>query len=315
MADDMDKFEPLDGFELAGCAIRRWNIIAFWGQEWSNPDPLEVRTTRVFFYYPDEHEDDRWAYREIGQARGLRGCGAMLPEERWVFVADDGEVYAVGGGVDAFEDPIVAKPYHFFSNVKCIRSGKAYAVGPRRKVYVRESPDTWRQLAAGLFPDGAQTNLDASGFADIDGFAEDDLYACGGRGELWHFDGKAWSRVDVPTNENLFRVCCASDGLVYVITGGRELLIGRGQNWTMVGQDLTEANFESIVEFGTKVVLSTESALFEVVNGLVRPASLGTMPPMRSCSFLAVGDGIMVVAGSGDACSFDGTTWSVIIKS
>jgi hypothetical protein len=312
----MKKFEPLNGFELAGCAIRRWNIIAFWGQEWGNPDPLETRITRVFFYYPDEPEEERWAYREIGEARGLRGCGAMLPEERWVFVADDGEVYAVGGGVDAFEAPILSKPYHFFTNVKRIRPGKAYAVGPRRKVYVREASDTWRQLAAGLFPEGEKTNLDASGFSDIDGFADNDLYACGGRGDLWHFDGNAWSRIDVPTNENLFRVCCASDGLVYIITGARELLVGRGNSWALMGQDVTNAHFESIVEFGTRLILSTESELFEVANGAIQPANFGApMPPMRSCSFLAAGDGIMVVAGSGDACSFDGTAWSVIVKS
>ena len=315
MADDMEDFRPLAGYELSGCAIRRWNIIAFWGHEWDDPDPLEVRPTRVYFYYPDEPADERWAYREIGKTRGLRGCGAMAPEERWVFVADDGEVYVVGGGDDAFESPIVAKPFHFFSNVKCIRGGKAYAVGPRRKAYVREAPDTWRQLSMGPAQEQGATSLDTGGFSDIDGFAEDDLYACGGRGDLWNFDGQSWKRVDIPTNETLRRLCCASDGLVYVVTLGRELWVGRAQTWTLVVQDLTDAAFESIVEFGNRVILSTESALFEVVKTSIRPASLGKMPPMKSCSFLAAGDGILVVSGSRDACSFDGSVWSVIIKS
>ena len=269
----------------------------------------------MFFYYPDEPAGERWAYREIGKARGLRGCGVMVPEERWVFVADDGEVYVVGGGADAFEAPIVTKPYSFFSNVKRIRPGRAYAVGPRRKVYVRESPDTWRPLAAGLCPDGEPGKLDAPDFADIDGFGADDLYACGGGGDIWHFDGTIWTPLDVPTNENLIRICCASDGLVYVVTGGRELLVGRGQSWTLVGQDFTDSRFESIVELGTKVILSTETALFEVVHGAIRPASFDAMPPMPSCSFLAAGDGVLVVAGRGDACSFDGAEWSVIVKS
>ena len=48
-------------------------------------------------------------------------------------------------------------------------------------------------------------------------------------------------------------------------------------------------------------------------SGQKTPASLGDIPPMRSRSFLAVGDGILVVAGSRDACSYDGTMWSVII--
>jgi hypothetical protein len=310
----MDKFEPLDGFELAGCAIRRWNIIAFWGQQWGDTDLLDVRTTRVFFHYPDEPEGDRWAYRELGKTRGLRGCGAVLPQERWVFVADDGEVCVVGGGVDGFEAPIVATPRSFFSNVKTIRPGQAYAVGPRRKVYVRDAPDTWRALDAGLLADAGQATHDASGFTDIDGFASDDLYACGGRGELWHFDGAVWRPIDVPTNANLLRLCCAaSTGLVHVVTDGHELLVGRGQRWSLVGHALTAQRFESIVEFGTKVILSTQSAVFECANGSVQPLSLGEMPPMRSCAFLAAGDGILVVSGSSGACSFDGAAWSVIV--
>jgi hypothetical protein len=310
----MRRYEPLSGYELSGCAVRRRSIISFWGQRWDNPDPLDVRTTRVFFYYPAKVEEARWAYREVGQTRGFRGCAVAVPEERWVFLADDGEVYVVGGGVDAFEEPISSKPFVFFSNVKRIPPGRAFAVGPRRKVFVREGPDVWRQLSAGLFPQGDQTDLDGSGFSDVDGFSESDLYACGGLGDLWHFDGSLWTQIDVPTNANLFRVCCASDGLAYVITGRREILVGRNQSWTVVTQDRTDQVLEDLVDFGGKVIISTQAALFEMVDGTLQPAILGEIPPMRTYSHVAVGDGILVVAGSNEACSFDGVTWSVIIE-
>lgn len=311
----MERYEHLEGYELSGCAVRRRNIISFWGQKWDNPDPLDVRPTRVFFFYPDKPEERRWGFREPGDTRGFRGCGVTVPEERWVFVADDGEVYVVGGGVDAFEEPITSKPFSFFSNVKRVPPGRAVAVGPRRKAFVREGPDVWRQLAAGLFPQGDQTNLDSAGFSDVDGFSESDIYACGGRGDLWHFDGNVWTQVDLPTNDNLWRLCCARDGRVYVITGRRAILAGRDQSWTVVTQDLTDEHLESIVDYEGKVIISTQSALFEMAGDVFQPASLGDIPPMRSRSFLAVGDGILVVAGSRDACSFDGTTWSVIIPS
>ena len=308
----MQRYEQLDGFELSGCAIRRRNIIAFWGQKWDNPDPLDIRPTRVFFFYPEKPEERRWAWREPAETRGFRGCAVTVPEERWVFVADDGEVYVVGGGVDAFEGPISSAPRYFFSNVKNV-AGKAVAVGPRRTVFIRDAPNSWRQLADGLFPQGDQTNLDAAGFSDIDGFSESDMYACGGRGDLWHFDGRRWTPMDVPTNDNLWRLRCASDGNVYVITGRRAILFGRNQSWSMVTQDLTEQVLESIVEFQNRVIISTESALFEMVGGAFQVAQLGEMPPMRSRSFLAAGDGILLVAGSRDACSFDGTAWAVIM--
>ena len=315
MTQNTETFQPLNGFEISGCAVRRWNIISFWGQEWTNPDPLEVRSSRIYFYYPDEPVEERWAYREIGQARGVRGCAAFTPEERWVFIADDGAVYAVGGGVDGFEASITSRAHYFFSNVKCIQSGNAYAVGPRRKVYVRESADGWHQLESGLFPQGDQTALDSSGFSDVDGFDNDDIYACGGSADLWHYDGTAWKRVDVPTNSNLYRVCCAPDGLVYILTSDRWVLAGRNASWSVIDQDLTTARFESIVVFGNRVILSTESGLFEIVDGDLRLASLPPKPPMRSNSFLAARDGVLVVAGSRDACSFDGQSWSVIFKS
>ncbi len=309
----MGRYEALAGYQLVGCAVRRWNIISFWGQQWENVDPLDIRPTRVYFYYPDEPEGSQWAHRDVGETRGFRGCATTLPVERWVFVADDGEVYVVGGGIDAFEDPIVSKTYTFFSNVKRVSPGRAIAVGPRRKVFVRQGPDDWRQLTQGLFPQGDQTSHENSGFSDIDGFSESDMYACGGRGDLWHFDGTMWTPIDLPTNDNTWKICCASDGTVYVLTGRGQILMGRDHSWAVIGQDLTDQPLESIVDYNGKVIISTQDALFELDLGVLRPASLGEIPPMRSRSFLAVGDGILIVAGSTDACSFDGTNWSVII--
>ncbi len=307
----MERYEALAGYDLSGCAVRRRSIISFWGQRGSDPDPLEVRPTRVFFFYPEKPEERRWGWSEPAETRGFRGCAVTVPEERWVFVADDGEVYVVGGGVNGFEEPI-SKSLTFFSNVKGI-GGRAVAVGPRRTVFVRDAPNEWRQLAEGLLPEDERTNLESSGFSDVDGFSDSDMYACGGLGDLWHFDGSRWTRVDVRTNDNLWRLCCARDGNVYVIAGRRSVLVGRNESWSIVRQDQTDEGLESIVDYQGRVIVSTQSALFEVVDGVLQPAQLGEMPPMRSRSFLAVGDGILLVAGSAEACSFDGIAWSVII--
>lgn len=307
----MDRYKALDGFEIAGCAVRRWNIIAFWGQKWDNPDPLEARPTRVFFYYPDEPPGKQWAYRDIGSARGIRGCGAKLPQERWVFVADDGAVYVIGGGADGFEEPIVEEPFTFFSNVKQIDPGFAYAVGPRRKVFVRESPDSWRRLSSGLSPDESGS----AGFSDIDGFDQSDLYACGGKGDLWRFDGRVWLRVDVPTNQNMWKLCCAADGLVYVLAGKDTIVVGRGESWNVIRHEDGNSRIESVVSYGGKTIVSTGESLLELAGPEIQPASLGKMPAMKSCSFLAAGDGVLVVAGGNSACRFDGSVWSTIIAS
>jgi hypothetical protein len=125
------------------------------------------------------------------------------------------------------------------------------------------------------------------------------------------FPGKP---VDVPTNQNLKSVCCASDGLVYAITTGRDLLVGRDQSWRLKSQGITDSKYESIVEFDSRIILSIETVLLKVMKGVVRPAALCARPSMRSCSFLAAGYGILVVPGGRDVCSFDGVDWSVIAQ-
>ncbi|WNZ60922.1 hypothetical protein QEG98_34170 [Myxococcus sp. MxC21-1] len=150
------------------------------------------------------------------------------------------------------------------------------------------------------------------GFQDVDGFAEDDLYVAGGPGELWHLDGVTWRRLALPTNETVRRVCCAHDGEVYVLAGSRQLLVGRRSDWRHLEPRAAEEAFESIVAYGDRVILSTQSALFEVADGAISPAALGSMSTLRNCSFLAAGHGILLVAGAHSASSFDGTTWTEI---
>lgn len=49
------------------------------------------------------------------------------------------------------------------------------------------------------------------GFDAIDGFAEDDIYAVGGNGDAWHYDGNLWAQFFLPADmpyESLIGVTC-----------------------------------------------------------------------------------------------------------
>ena len=281
--------------------------------KWGDSDALEQKETAVFFYYPEKPDDKKWAVSGIGHTTGVHGCAVLKPEDRWVFVTDDGEVYVVGKGDDDYEARIPVEPPAYFTNVRSIQGGHAISVGPRRKVFLRKKPGTWEQLSAGLFPDGERTDLADAGFRDIAGFSESDLYACGGRGDLWHFDGRSWTRIDCPTNAELKNICCAENGVVYITTDRKEILAGRDHDWQVIQQDATEEVLEGIVEFGGQVIISTVSELY-VVDGLeLLPAGLGE-PPLTSRAHIASGDGILVVAGSDEAAIFDGSTWTVILE-
>ncbi|MES9944563.1 MAG: hypothetical protein ABW080_06380 [Candidatus Thiodiazotropha sp.] len=115
-------------------------------------------------------------------------------------------------------------------------AGHAYAAAHWRTVFRRDGPNEWTCLH-GNDQEGIEElkkNNREYGFNDIGGYAEDDIYACGGDGDLMHYDGKAWRQLYCPTNEELLSICCAPDGKVYI--GGQRgtLVVGRNDQWEVL---------------------------------------------------------------------------------
>lgn len=72
------------------------------------------------------------------------------------------------------------------------------------------------------------------GFEDIDGFNINDIYCVGGRGDVWHSDGMKWKQTHFPSNLDLYTVCCAGDGYVYISGYGGTTFKGRGDQWKQI---------------------------------------------------------------------------------
>jgi hypothetical protein len=188
-----------------------------------------------------------------------------------------------------------------------------YAVGVNRTVFRRNAKDRWVSLERGLPKKVAKGDGDP-GFDDISGFSDKELYACGGDGDLWTFNGRAWSQVDLPTNAALWRITCGEDGLAYILTEQRTVIVGRGDSWRILEQDVTKDILEEIVWFRDRIYVSTVDALFEIVDGAFVPAHLRP-PEQNSYAHLAAGDGVLLVAGANEACMYDGKRWTTIIES
>lgn len=91
----------------------------------------------------------------------------------------------------------------------------AYAVGMGRAVYRCEGVANWRRVDNGV---SADLQLDSdSGFNPIDGFNEQDIYAVGWNGEIWHYFESQWKKRKNLTDLALQRVICAPDGFVYIV--------------------------------------------------------------------------------------------------
>jgi hypothetical protein len=115
-------------------------------------------------------------------------------------------------------------------------AGKAYVAAGWRTVFRREGPNEWICLRGNdqeEIEEFKKTNQEY-GFNDIGGFAEDDIYACGGDGDVMHFNGREWRQLYCPTNEELLSICCAPDGKVYIGGQRGSLIVGRGDQWEVL---------------------------------------------------------------------------------
>ena len=312
----MKRYAELDGYTITGCYIRTHNIMAFTALKIEEGRESESEHyTRVFYYYPDDPPEEQWGHRGLQHTRGLVGCACFKPEERWVFVNRDAGVYVAGHGAKTFEAPIHTH-YPYIANVRCIAGGHAYAVQHNRGVYRRDAPSQWTKLENGLFPDGVKQVLKV-GFMDIDGFTEQDIYACGRSADLWHYDGTLWTPCTLPEelHDNVLEfIVCGGDGLVYMGTNWRTLVRGRGQAWEVIHQSATDTVFESMAWYDGYLYVATASALYRLVGDDLERVGYGPGDDLQyTFGWLAAGDGILLSAGIRDASLYDGKRWQTVI--
>lgn len=128
-----------------------------------------------------------------------------------------------------------------FRNFKVI-AGTLYAVGNGGAVAIRRTPDgNWHSLGLeGLPLIEPRPDLDhprvSIGAKSIDGFAHDNLYICGKQGHLWHYNGRRWRRIDIPTLDDLAAVCCIDKGVMFVLSEKGGVWIGDGDRWSALPQ-------------------------------------------------------------------------------
>jgi len=190
-------------------------------------------------------------------------------------------------------------------------AGALYVCGLGRTVARSRSGLQWESYNAllpdpisSLAPDASNSDrLNATlasmrlGFQDICGFSEDDLYAAGGRGDLWHFNGQSWKQRAFPNNVPVFSLCCGLDGLVYVCAGEGRVFAGREDSWNCLTGTHSGLNM-SMAWFGGQLWLSSERGLWTVREGQVERADVPDW--VRYCAgSLATDGGTLLLAGAG----------------
>lgn len=185
--------------------------------------------------------------------------------------------------------------------------GEAYACGMARIAY-RRGPTGWQRIDAGARDDRSVNPI--GGFKSIDGFALGQLYAGGFEGEIWSRgqDGQ-WQHRPSVTNVRFTKVACVDDW-VYAAGGVGVVVRGRGDEWSIVPNDLTDDPLWGIAALRGSIYVASASTLFRVGAGGLEPVE--TRTGVQTTGDLASDGNILWAVGEREAIfTEDGETWEL----
>lgn len=298
------------GFGLRDCAVRNREILYFvLFQDWPSDKPRpfdEELETRVVPLFLDDV--DKFSHSKLTGFGGLMAGASASPDSRAVAVDRAGKVYVMGGGSSGVESPIPGGrgkgPMRGAATRLKQIGGWLHCAGTGRSLCKRMGSNDWQEI--GPLPPAGSGEV---GFMDFDAFDPSDIYAAGGKGDVWHYDGQAWKKIAFPSNMWIESVCCGADGFVYIGAQSGTVFRGRGSQWKMIERGELSLAFKDMVWFQDRVYATSDYGLWEIQGETVRRSDEPI--EITNCSGnLSVGDGVMLLAGAYGAALHDGTGWT-----
>ncbi len=310
--------QTLRGFEITGVAVRDRATLQLLARKAVTPDEGSHLAdheipTRICSVFLNDPPDDSIECQELhGTAHPKLGVSRVPFERPGGLAASmnrDGDVWPLGGGNGPAET-IAPGQRPAVQRLRCL-DGFTYSVGLGRRVFKRVAVGQWVRLDTIPEP-VTDAEVDAAGFNDLDAFNEADIYAVGGQGDVWHFDGTAWRRMGFPTQEQLGTVTCAGDGNVYITGEGGSLWAGRHSTWRLLQEQRSSVLCNDARWFDGRLWMCSDYAL-RVWNGeeIVPPKHEGR--PILASGHMDAHDGILAVADLWSVSTFDGKAWRRIV--
>lgn len=318
-----------DGFCTVDCAVRDRNVFGFALDAIFTDDEVEeeqrngwdrsLRPKRLITFFRSKPQGGRCGATAFDQWGPLRLGAMSVPKSQFLlFEQHAQQVYAIGSGQAGLEPPLnadnPARPrWGPVTRIKTF-DGHAFVAGALRSFGKRLGTNQYASYSDAipeLPPDDPLYLRD--GFSDFDLFAEDDIYAAGGRGDVWHFNGSAWRQIALPTDAWLKTVCCGADGMV-CISGYEGLTFrGRGDRWTRIHDGGVYLGWQDMVWFEDRAWATNDHGLWTIQDGRVEFQNHLLDPAISVCSgHLYVNDGVMLMAGLGGACFRENGQWHSI---
>jgi len=309
--------EDLHGWIFTDCAVRTSGIVYLVARKdipheqassmWDN----EIPTLFVALYLDENIQGTIASQEHTGYNKPICGV-ARKPLSQGLLVERylvDGEVWAAGGGREGDEEQIDPGNMPMTQRIKCIND-YAYSVGGARSIYKRVDLGQWVKLDSG-FPEEEATS--EQGFEDMDAFSESDMYAVGGDGDIWHYDGTIWMQEGFPSNMQLNTVTCAGDGYVYVSGMGGTLWRGRNSTWERLYLGNYTIPWNDVLWFEDKLWLASDYML-RIWNGKeLVPVTDDKGQELNYSGHMDAYDGLLVVAGSNRVMAYQNGKWRALV--
>jgi len=307
----------LHGWTITDCAVRSSGFIYLVAREnipheqassmWDHDIP-----TRFLVIYLDKSpEDSMGGHGFDGFNKPLCGV-ARKPLSQGIIVARNsvGQAWAMGSGQGGPMEQIDPNGgYPMTQKIKCI-DDYAYSVGRARSIYKRIDLGKWVKLDNGFPDEESSFNI---GFYDMDGFSETDMYAVGGKGDIWHYDGTIWMQEGFPSNMQLNTVTCAGDGYVYVSGMGGTLWRGRNSTWEHLYDGSYTVPWNDVLWFEDKLWLASDYML-RIWNGKeLMPVTDEKGKDLPFSGHMDAYDGLLVIADTDTVMAYQNGRWRTLV--
>ena len=320
------------GYEHGKVGLSLIEVVDEEHAEYENPFyPPEKRLISITFTLSKKYRI--YGRRATGISLMTISSGWPPSQTEYVMVSQDRDVMSykedVYKGVEESINILIPGSIDMFSVIiKVVRiENSVYAIGSGFRIYKRVDHQIWREHSTYLpVPDGLLDRkveaITRSRFRDLSGFSESDMYAVGGTGTVYHFNGEQWKQLPFPTNKLLYTVCCAGDGFVYIADFDGAIWKGRNEQWTQITHGGMTMPFLDMGWFDGRLWCASDYGIWVLEDDklvLAMHAKHKPVPPevaVLSKRIDVSPDGtVMMVCGSRGAAIYDGNAWNVLFDS
>lgn len=311
------------GYNIIDCEVKDRDTLYLLGREdytqrkgWGElqDPPAEVKLPkRIFVLRLTNPDEKKWGHMHLTGMDTSRCAMTYAPEEKILVVDSDAKVWAQNPKTNGFETgiPYKADGGPLVGDMNRAKSfGRELLLGgTQRQLFRRKDVSNWELIGAPIPVEEAEFRN--CGFHDFDQFSESDLYAAGGSGDIWHFNGTTWRRCKFPTNWGLSSLKCAPDGNVYVAAGNL-IYRGSGDKWIALE---TKASItlpiRDLVWYDGALWATNDHGLWKLVGDELIEADVPS--GVKVCAGnLATRDGVLLLAGYGGAAFMRDGQWTEI---